>query len=63
MCGTGRGSFALAGVTVSERETTSLIVIGIILLPLQIWPVVPLPGMQLSDAVFAIAFAQFLIAA
>ena len=52
----------MAGVTVSERQTTSLLVIGIILLPLQIWPVMPLPGMQLSDAVFAIAFVQFLIA-
>ncbi len=49
-------------MTVSERQTTSLIVIGIILLPLQNWPVMPLPGMQLSDIVFAIAFAQFLIA-
>lgn len=51
----------MAGMTSAERRTTSLIVIGIILLPLQIWPVMPLPGMQLSDAVFAIAFAQFLI--
>lgn len=52
----------MASVTISERQTTSLIVIGIILLPLQIWPVMPLPGMQLSDIVFAFAFAQFLIA-
>jgi hypothetical protein len=36
----------LAGVTESERQTTSLIVIGIVLLPLQIWPAMPLPGMQ-----------------
>jgi hypothetical protein len=50
----------LAGVTVSERQTTSLLVIGIILLPLQIWPVMPLPGMQLSDIFFALAFVQFL---
>ena len=52
----------MASVTASERQTTSLIVIGIILLPLQIWPAMPLPEMQLSDIVFAIAFAQFLIA-
>ncbi len=50
----------MAGVTVSERQTTSLLVIGIILLPLQIWPVMPLPGMQLSDIFFALAFVQFL---
>ncbi len=50
----------MAGVTVSERRTTSLIVIGIVLLPLQIWPVMPLPGMQLSDIFFALAFVQFL---
>jgi O-antigen ligase len=44
----------------AERKTTALIVIGIILLPLQIWPAMPLPGMQVSDIVFAIAFVQFL---
>jgi hypothetical protein len=49
----------LANVTQSERRTTSLIVAGIVLLPLQIWPAMPLPGMQLSDIFFALAFVRF----
>ena len=43
-----------------ERQTTFLLVVGISLLALQIWPPMPLLGMQLSDAFFALAFAQFL---
>lgn len=43
-----------------ERQTTTLLVIGTALLPLQIWPAMPLAGMQLSDLVFALAFARFL---
>jgi hypothetical protein len=58
--GSSEVRFALASVTVAERHTTSLIVVGIILLPLQIWPAMPVAGMQLSDLVFAIALVQFL---
>lgn len=43
-----------------ERRTTFLLVVGTIILPLQIWPVMPLPGMQLSDIFFALALVQFL---
>jgi hypothetical protein len=43
-----------------ERHTTLLLAVGTILLPLQIWPVMPLPGMQLSDVFFALAFIHFL---
>jgi hypothetical protein len=43
-----------------ERKTTVLLAIGIALLALQIWPLMPLPGMQLSDIIFTLAFAQFL---
>ena len=49
-------------MTKPEHQTTILIVIGIILLPLQIWPVMPAPGMQLADIVFAIALVQFVAA-
>ncbi|HUF86130.1 MAG TPA: O-antigen ligase family protein [Thermohalobaculum sp.] len=44
-----------------ERQTTLLIAAGTALLPLQIWPPMPLPGMQLSDLFFALAFAHFLV--
>lgn len=44
-----------------ERQTTLLIVVGTLLVPLQIWPPMPLPGMQLSDVAFLLAFVQFLV--
>lgn len=44
-----------------RRETWPLMLAaGAVLLPLQWWPPMPLPGMQLADAVFALAFAAFL---
>jgi len=44
----------------SDRLTVALLAAGTVLLPLQIWPPMPLPGMQLSDAVFALAFVALL---
>lgn len=45
----------------SERVSVALLGLGTLLLPLQIWPPMPLAGMQLSDAVFAVAFLHFVL--
>lgn len=44
-----------------ERQTALLLAAGTVLLPLQIWPVMPLEGMRLCDLLFALAFAQFVV--
>lgn len=46
----------------AERQTALLIAAGAVLMPLQIWPPMPLAGMTVSDVLFALAFAQFLLA-
>ena len=45
-------------------KTTYLAALAIatIALPFQIWPAMPLPGMQLSDIFFALSFALYLVA-
>lgn len=47
-------------VTGRHRHTAALLAAGAALLPLQIWPPMPVGAMQLSDAFFALAFARFL---
>ncbi|MEM1276338.1 MAG: hypothetical protein AAGH74_07420 [Pseudomonadota bacterium] len=44
-----------------ECATWLLFAIGIVLLPLQIWPPMALPGMQLADLFFAIAAMLFFV--
>lgn len=43
----------------AERQTALLIAAGAVLMPLQIWPPMPLRGMTVSDALFLLAFVQF----
>ncbi len=57
----GEGEFTLDTHTSDrERHTIFVLAVGAILLPLQIWPVMPLPVMQLSGIFFALAFGLFL---
>ena len=45
----------------AERQTALLLAAGTVLVPLQIWPPMPLAGMTLADLFFALAFAQFVV--